>query len=414
MGKSPRTVAILGGGPAGASLGARLARRGLDVVLFSSGQRPELVVGESLVPAIVPHLRDLGIEDEVASYGIYKGGATFLFDTRGRLSFRFEEVIGARTNYAYNVPRDRFDASVLGAARRAGVSVVEATGRLERDGEDSVRLSADTLAAAGPALRRQPDLVVDAGGRRRTLPRLLGIPCIDGDRRDTALHAHFEGVEVEIPGNVHTDRLEHGWAWRIPLRGRVSLGIVVNSEVLRKFGDTPEEQLDNFLRQDTAIRDFARPARRVTPVIKYTNYQSRATRGIGANWALVGDTFGFVDPVFSSGLLIAFQSSAALARAIATGTPRAMARYERATLRNLMVWQQIARRFYDGSLLTMFRVGQVVRHTRLGWLLDTHFRRHMPRIFTGENATNRYSRGLVEFMCAYGLAGNDPREFEIH
>jgi flavin-dependent dehydrogenase len=213
---------------------------------------------------------------------------------------------------------------------------------------------------------------------------------------------------------VHTDRLEHGWAWRIPLRGRVSLGIVVNSEVLRKFGDTPEEQLDNFLAQDAAIRDFARPARRVTPVIKYTNYQSRATRGVGENWALVGDTFGFVDPVFSSGLLIAFQSSEALARAIADGSPRALAGYERATLRNLAVWQQIARRFYDGSLLTMFRVGQVVRHTRLGWMLDTHFRRHMPRIFTGENVTNRYSRGLVDFMCTYGLAGNDPREFEIH
>jgi len=415
MRRPGRSVAILGGGPAGATLSTLLSRAGMDVVLFARGGRPPIVVGESLVPACVPFLRRLGVEDEVAGYSIWKGGATFVLSREARLSFRFSEVRGARTTYSYNVPRDRFDATLLEAARRAGVRVVPETARLERIGEsDEVRLSDDSLEKANGSLAGQPDFIVDAGGRSRTIPRLLGIPILDGDRRDTALHAHFEGIEVEIPGNVHTDRLEHGWLWRIPLPGRVSMGLVIDSEFIRKFGNTSEEQLDSYLRHDPVIRDYARPARRVTPVVRYTNYQSRAARGVGRNWALVGDTFGFVDPVFSSGLLIAFQGADLLAKSLIDGSERALSYYQKETLRNLEAWQRVIGWFYDGRLLTLLKVGQFVRDTVLGRLVDFHFRKHMPRIFTGEDATNRYSLSLVEFMVNHGLARNDPTELRVN
>ena len=387
----------------------------MDVVLFARGGRPPIVVGESLVPAVVPFLRELGVEDEVAGYSIWKGGATFVLSRDSRLSFRFAEVRGARTTYSYNVPRDRFDATLLEAARRAGVHVVSEAGRLEREGEsDAVRLSEESLDKARGWLAGPPDFIVDAGGRSRTIPRLLGIPVLDGNRRDTALHAHFEGIEVEIPGNVHTDRLEHGWLWRIPLPGRVSMGLVIDSEFIRKFGNTSEEQLDGYLRHDPVIREYARPARRVTPVIRYTNYQSRAERGVGRNWALVGDTFGFVDPVFSSGLLIAFQSADLLAKALIDGSEQALAFYQKETLRNLEAWQRVIGWFYDGRLLTLLKVGTFVRGTLIGKLVDFHFRKHMPRIFTGEDATNRYSLGLVAFMVNHGLARNDPTELRVN
>ncbi|MDH3518989.1 MAG: tryptophan 7-halogenase [Myxococcales bacterium] len=410
--RARRRIAVLGGGPAGAGAAAFLAGAGLDVCVFARGKRPPIIVGESLVPAVVPYLRRLGIEEEVAAYSVWKGGATFVFDRESRLNIRFDEVRDAKTTYSYNVPRDRFDASILGAAQRCGARVVELTARLERDGDsDRVRLCGDALAAAGWS--EQPDLVIDAGGRSRVLTRLLGIPHLEGDRRDTALHAHFEGIEVEVPGNVHTDRLEHGWAWRIPLQGRVSMGLVVDGDILRKFGDSAEEQMDAYLRHDAVIRDFARPARRVTPVVRYTNYQARTTRGVGENWALVGDAFGFVDPVFSSGALVAFQSADLLARAVVSGDPAALARYEKEVMRNLDTWHRVIRWFYDGRLLTLFRVGQYVRETWPGRLVDFHFRKHMPKIFTGEDVTNRYSLALVSFMVKHGLARNDPRALQI-
>ena len=76
-------------------------------------------------------------------------------------------------------------------------------------------------------------------------------------------------------------------------------------------------------------------------------------------------------------------------------------------------WHRVIGWFYNGRLLTLFKVGEYVRGTLPGRLLDFHFRKHMPRIFTGEDATNRYSLGLVEFMVKYGLAGNDPSKVQI-
>jgi hypothetical protein len=129
---------------------------------------------------------------------------------------------------------------------------------------------------------------------------------------------------------------------------------------------------------------------------------------------MLGDAFGFIDPVFSSGLLIAFEGARDLAHALLEGTDKALQRYERKTEHSLASWQRVIGWFYNGRLLTLFRVGEYVRGTVPGKLLGFHFRKHMPRIFTGEDATNRYSLGLVEFMVKHGLAGNDPIKMKIN
>ena len=94
-----RRVAVVGGGPAGSALAAWLARAGVRTAFFTRGKRPPIIIGESLVPAVIPFLRDLGIEDEVAAYSQYKPGATFVFHPTFQISFRFAEARGARTPY---------------------------------------------------------------------------------------------------------------------------------------------------------------------------------------------------------------------------------------------------------------------------------------------------------------------------
>jgi hypothetical protein len=413
----PRHVAILGAGPAGASLAAYLARhrarRGgsaeFEVTLFDGGTRPPIVIGESLVPAVVPFLQRLGIEEEVASYSTLKPGATFRFGLEDVLMFRFNEVRGAATTYSYNVPRDRFDDSVRDAALAAGARLVPQHARLERDGSgERVRLAEASLGAA--EMSRQPDLIVDAGGRNRQLARLQGLPVVQGDRRDTALHAHLEGVTLINPGDVHTDRLEHGWAWRIPLPGRVSVGLVMETPVLREFGADAEEQYDNYLRHDPLLADWGVTAKRISPVVKYTNYQLRHTRGLGPNWALVGDAFGFIDPVFSSGLLIALDGAWHLAQALCANSERKLRQFEARNLRQLENWQRIVGYFYNGRLFTLFKIGEEMSERWLGRMTDFHFRRHFPRVVTGEATTHAYSMGLLDFMVKYALWDLDPTE----
>jgi flavin-dependent dehydrogenase len=411
---APSTVAIAGGGPGGSTLAAYLARAGVKVVLFTQPKRPPIVIGESLVPAIVPFLRELGVEEEIAGYSIRKTGATFCFNATERLNIRFDDVRGARTEYSYNVPRDRFDATLVEAAVRAGAVLVEQQARLVRVmGTERLELGPESLAAARSVLGGPPDFIVDAGGRKRTGARLLDLPYEEGPRRDTALHAHHTGVEVEIEGNVHTDRLDHGWAWRIPLPGRVSVGIVVSGERLADCGETIEEQYDTFLRRDSVLSRWIAPATRVTPVVRYSNYQLSTARGFGPNWALVGDAFGFIDPVFSSGTLIAFESARDLATALLSGSDDALAKWETDMHRRFHAWRRVVDIFYNGRLLTLLKMGDRMRKTVPGKMMDWHFRKHMPRIFTGEGVTSAYSLGLLTFMAQHALWRNDPGMLRI-
>lgn len=405
-------VAILGDGPAATTLATWLARAGRTVALYSAGERPNLIVGESLVPAIVPILRELGVEDEIAAFSTYKPGATFILSSTEQQQFSFADVPGKLPGYAYNVPRDRFDAVLRRTCEEAGARVIETRARV--DLVDGVpRLSEESLAAAGGFFGDAPDLVVDATGRSRTLARLLDLPTETGDRRDAALFAHHDGVLLDEPGHVHTDRLERGWAWRIPLPGRTSLGIVVDHDVLRHFGHSAEEQYAGYLDQEPHLKALVSGARRITPVLKYTNYQLITHIGAGPGWALLGDAFGFVDPVFSSGLYLAMDGARHLARAIEVGTPAAFERYTRHTINHITAWQKIVRYFYDGRLFTLFKVGDQMAENIVGKLANPHARKHLPQIFTGEATDKFYSRNLLDFMIKHALRGHEPRDLMV-
>ena len=410
-----RSVAIIGAGASGSALAFYLGQAGLKVVLFDRKGRPPIAIGESLVPATVPFLRDFGIEDEVRSYSTYKPGATFVFNTEENLSVLFSEVRGATTPYSYNVVRDRLDGSIAEVARKSNARVVRDRARVKAiPGTDRVELSAESLAATEGFLEGQPDLIVDASGRARYFPNLLELPFEAGDRRDVALFAHCEGVAQVVAGNVHTDLLERGWGWRIPLPGKMSVGLVMDPVFIKAFGDDIEEQFDNYLNYDPVIKLWGDRPQRITPVLKYTNYQLVSRRGVGDGWALLGDSFGFVDPVFSSGLLLAFDSAKELARAIvAGGHPSALRRYEAHVASHIRAWQQTIEHFYNGRLLSLLRVGETSKQHLIGRVLDFHFRKHLPRVFTGEASTKRYSVGLVDFMCKHALSGNDPEAFRV-
>ena len=101
-----RSVVIIGGGPAGATAATLLARSGARVALFDAGNRPPLVVGESLIPSCIPYLRKLGIEDEVRAYSTLKPGASFVFRGEERSITHFHEFDSSGSVYAYNVPRE--------------------------------------------------------------------------------------------------------------------------------------------------------------------------------------------------------------------------------------------------------------------------------------------------------------------
>jgi len=408
------TVAIVGAGPAASTLATLLVREGVKVAMLHRPRTVTLLVGESLVPAIILILRQLGVEDEIRGYGKYKPGAIFNMNEFGDYPFTFKDFCGSLPDYAYNVPRIMFEATLLEAAKRAGAKVVASEAKVERvAGTDKVRLSRETLEACGDFFSGQPDFIVDATGRARVLPKLLDIPSHEGGRKDTALFAHLDRAELYKDGYVHSSRLDHGWSWRIPLPGKVSLGMVIGSQHPPKFGARPEERYDNLLKQDSVLRVAAAGATRLTPVLEYTNYQLVSTRLVGDGWALVGDTAGFIDPVFSSGLLIGLTSAVELADAIRDGGAQAFQNYDRSVIHHLKTWHEIVGYFYDGRMFTSFRVGQIMRKNLLIRVSFPHINKHMGRIFTGAAGKSPYSMAMMRFLMKHGLKNEDPKAMMI-
>jgi hypothetical protein len=408
------TVAILGAGPAACTLAILLTRAELRVAMLHRPRTAPLLVGESLVPAIVVMLRKLGLEEEVAGFSKYKPGACFDYGTEVTFPFVFQDFCGSFPPHAYNVPRIQFEDTLLAAAKREGVGVIDTTAGLERvDGSDRVRMNRETLAACGSFFPQPPDLIVDATGRARLLPKLLDIPCSEGGRKDTALFAHLDKTQLHADGYVHSSRIDHGWSWRIPLPSRVSLGIVIGSEHAANMGATKEERYDNLLRQDSYLRQVAGDAKRLTPVMEYTNYQLVSSRMVGDGWALVGDTAGFIDPVFSSGLFIGMRSAFALADAIGNGSMAAFKYYEQEVTHHLKIWNEIVGYYYDGRLFTSFLVGTKMRGNLLIRMAFPHINKHMGRIFLGAASTSPYSIQLLRLLVKHGLKDEDPKAMAV-
>ena len=421
-------VAIVGAGPAGAALATVLTRDGHDVVLFDDERRPELVVGESLIPAGIPPLRRLGVEEAVAAIGMAKPGATLTWSPAHRFAFRFERYRRWMVPYAYNVPRREFDRVLLARAEEVGARRVCMRAEIARGGQTGgaeVVLGAEARAATGwPA----PDLIVDATGRARVSARLLAIAATTGPRNDVAHFAHFTGYAwTEEPGQVLIDRLDGGWSWRIPLNERLSLGVVLNRAAAARLGATPETRLAAAIAGHEGLAATVAGARQVSGVATYSNYQLISTRGIGPGWAAVGDAFGFVDPMLSPGVMVALRSAEMLAARLRpwrtsrhasdpVALERALAPYARELTALLASWMELVSYLYDGRMLALFRAGSDMmaeRGGRFAQALQDHVEANIAGLASGTSITSRYSLGLLRFLGRHGLRGVAPDALAI-
>jgi len=421
--RSPHRIAIIGAGPAGATVACLLAKAGKEVVMLDNGKRPELVVGESLVPLLVNVFRRMGIEDEVAKLGVYKPGVTWVIDDGDALELAFEAMRGVLPTYAYNVPRREFDDLVHETALKAGVRHVPCEVKLETrmldSGEVVPVLSDETLKLIPEWNGQQPDLLIDASGRRRLFAKLLNLEASLGPRKDVSHFAHFEGCEMPKPaGQTVITRLKHGWSWRIPLPGRLSVGVVLNKEDAKSYGSTPEEQLNGVIDANPVLAKACSQRKRVSTLATYANYQLISHRGCGANWVAVGDAYGFVDPMLSPGLCMAMTSAEKLADTILEGghLREGFERYLSWFRKMLAAWQELIDYFYDGRMFAMFKTGNDMNMKypgKISMIMQRHIEKNLAGMAGGEYTARAYSRNLLRFMGSYGIRGYEPKDYAI-
>lgn len=319
-------VAVVGGGPAGSACAAALRRRGHSVLVIERERFPRFHIGESQLPWINEALNEIGAADAVAAAGfVRKWGASFM-TAEGEWSqyADFSRAVETPEPQTYQVPRDRFDQVLLDHAAGLGADV-----RQSHRAED-VHFGADavTLTFTGPdetTTAVRAGAVVDASGRNGFLAKRFGERRQDPLLQNIAIHRQYEGVprdEGRRRGDIRmVTRSDGGWFWFIPISERVtSVGVVIPKASYRaEAGRTADDTLERVVAETPSASALLNGARPVTAARFEADYSYMHSRLGGDRFVLVGDAAAFLDPIFSTGVLLAMQSGIEAAKALSEG-----------------------------------------------------------------------------------------------
>ena len=357
-------VLVVGGGPAGSTTAAFLARRGRSVLLLERDHHPRFHIGESLLPANIPIIERLGVLDAVREIGILKLGADFpKMNDGGYNVFRFSRALGKTPPYAFQVKREEFDQLLFRHAASLGVDAREgARVRSVEFSAEGVTAQADAETGGKFAVRAR--YLVDATGRDAFLGGALKLKRKHPRHRSAALFAHFRGVERrpgEDAGNISIYAHEHGWAWMIPLRGDiVSVGIVADPWLFKDRSEPPAEFLRRVLDGVPGARERMARSEAVGNWHATGNYSYVCSRLTGPRWLMAGDAGAFVDPIFSTGVYLAMRAAERAAELIdrvldEPGLERRLQRdYEREVWAGLRALSWFIERFNAPATRLMF------------------------------------------------------------
>jgi len=313
MTKTRCDVLVIGGGPAGSTISALLAERGRDVVMLEKERHPRFHIGESLLPLNMPLFERLGVAGEIARIGMPKYGAEFVSQWHARpVHVDFANAWDRSFPSTYQVRRSEFDYILFRNAARKGAKTIEGcrvTGVDFNPGGAMVTARQDD----GLERRWQTRFVADASGRDTFLASRLGIKQRSRKHSSAALFGHFSGA-TRLPGrtegNISLFWFEHGWFWFIPLSdGATSIGAVCSPQYMKSRKAEPRQFLLDTIALCPALAERLRHADLVSPVTATGNYSYLAEHSSGRNYLLLGDAFAFVDPIFSTGVMLAMQSA---------------------------------------------------------------------------------------------------------
>jgi flavin-dependent dehydrogenase len=364
-------VVVIGGGPGGATVGTLLAKAGRRVLIVERGNFPRFHIGESLMPEAYWTFERLGLLPKLKASNFVRKYSVQFVTASGKESqpFYFDEMNPHECSVTWQVVRSEFDRMMLDNAREAGAEVWQnsnvtdvlmeesetddlprATGVVVRrnadykvapvgqevpgatmqgTSRDGTLVAGEGASGHGETVTIKAKVVVDATGTSAMLARRLGIKQNDPALRKVSYFAHYKGGRRDEGKNegatlVLSTAAGDGWFWYIPLPDDiVSVGVVGDIDRIvnqyKSKGATPEQILEEEIKGCRGLDDRMAGAQRVSPVHVLSDFSYRATRCAGEGWVLVGDAFGFLDPMYSSGVFLALKSGEMAADAINEG-----------------------------------------------------------------------------------------------
>jgi flavin-dependent dehydrogenase len=345
-------VVVIGGGPAGSTAATLLAQYGHKTLLLERDKHPRFHIGESMLPFSEPVIQRLGIDWSEGNQ--FKSGAVFI-DERTDQRMYFPLSVYRKT---YQLERAPFDQLLFENAAKHGAETRQEEKVLEVD------CQADGVNIVSDKDRYRCRYLVDASGRAALLGKQhKGIDKIENLGK-FAVFTHYEQIqpgeeadELFNSGSIYVPVVDIGWIWIIPLSGRrLSVGLVVQKD-RPKDCDT-EELLRRYLAASPILNRLLDGATQSAPVRVEADFSYSNQQRYGLRYACCGDAAGFLDPVFSSGVFLAFTSAARIADRIHQGLsegreadPRLHAEDDEAYLLGFNTMRLFVERFYQSGIV---------------------------------------------------------------
>lgn len=362
---------VMGGGPAGSTVATLVAEVGFKVLLVERESMPREHIGESLMPETYWVFQRLGVLDKLkASSYPKKVGVQFVNHTgKESAPFFFSQHDPHESSQTWHVERDAFDQMLFENAAEKGATCRDRTRVLDIDFDGERAVGVMLQSAEGSPLRVAASAVVDATGQQSLLATKLGLRKMNPDLRKAAIWHHYRGAHRDEEGGgvktviMHTAE-KKSWFWYIPQSNDiVSVGVVGDRDYLLKGRSSPADVFLEELQNCPTLGGWLTGAQPVDEVNVAKEFSYTTDRAAGDGWVLVGDAWGFIDPIYSSGVYFALKSGELAADCLVDGLRRGdvsaatLGKWLPDFARQTGLIRKLVYAFYSGE----FRVGQFVK-----------------------------------------------------
>jgi len=318
---SANEVLIIGGGPAGTSTAAILAEHGHKVLVIEREKFPRYHVGESLIPFTFGPLERLGLIPTMKKSHFMKKFSVSFVQPDGRRSqpfYFFNRYDRETVAQTWQVLRSEFDQMLMDHARSKGAEVREETTvtQLLKDDNGKV-IGVEVQNNDGSKEQLLAKLVIDASGKEAFASNRLGWRVGDPYLNKVAVWTYYKGSKRESGVDEGATTIafvpDKGWFWHIPMHDdMVSVGVVAEGKYLSRDGvKDPKAMFEREISENQWIKEHLSEGTCTGEFWITSEYTRYAKYGASPGLLLVGDAYAFLDPVFSSGVLLALKSGVA-------------------------------------------------------------------------------------------------------